>query len=311
MLVLPDYIPVLSILPENLKKHERLFAVLRSRLAAGGLRVWVAEAASLPDDPAELHRLIGKTILRCDLVLAVSGKIDSGLRLVLGNAAPPYPSASVLCCRDEKMLDDCSGCIRQWLAECIGRTPLYGCVLIGGKSSRMGEPKHLIAFADGRSWLERTVNLLSSFTANILLSGQGEIPAHLGHLRRLDDIPGLSGPLSGLGSALQAFPLVSWLVLACDMPSMSEQGIHWLLAQRRPGVKAVIPYNPLSERSEPLGAWYDFRSAPLIDALLEKGESRLRCLCRRDGVFEPVIPEPLRADWRNVNSPGERAMIFD
>ncbi len=311
MPALPDYIPILSIAPENLRKHERLFETLRRRLAAEGVGVWLAEAASLPDDAEEFQRFIAATILRCDLVFVVNTTIGSGVRLVLGNAAPPYPTETLFCCQDEEMIDGCISSIGQWLAECIDRTPLYGCILIGGKSSRMGEPKHLIASVDGRTWLERTVNILSTFTANILLSGQGEIPARLGHLRRLDDIPAISGPLSGIGSALQAFPLVSWLVLACDMPHMSEQSIRWLLAQRRPGVKAVIPYNPLSDRSEPLGAWYDFRSAPLVDALLEKGELRLRCLCRQDGVCEPVIPESLRADWLNVNSPGERAMISD
>ena len=34
--------------------------------------------------------------------------------------------------------------------------PVWGCVLIGGRSRRMGRPKHLIE-AGGCSWLERTV----------------------------------------------------------------------------------------------------------------------------------------------------------
>ncbi len=306
MQAVPDHIPILTISRENLQKHMLLFDLLLSRITAQGLRISLLDATSLPDDGDDLQRLITRKILGCDLLITSNLTISSACRLVLGNHVPPYPDGTTFFCREKKMIAPCSGNIVQWLADCIDRTPLYGCILIGGKSSRMGEPKHLIKTADGRTWLERTVNLLSTFTADILLSGRGEIPAHLGHLSRLDDLPTISGPLSGIGAGLQTFPLVSWLVLACDMPNMSEKGILWLLAQRRPGVKAVIPYNPLSDRSEPLGAWYDFRSGPLVEALLEKNELRLRRLCSQDGVYKPVIPETLRDDWRNVNRPGER-----
>lgn len=302
----PDYIPILAISQKNLLAHERLFNNLLSRIAAKGLHVSLLDATSLTENVEVQEHVISKEISGCDLVITRNTAGSSRCRLVLGNQAPPYLAGTVFYCRDEKMLDTCSGSILQWLADCTDRTPIYGCILIGGRSSRMGQPKHLIGTADGRTWLERSVELLTAFTTDILLSGRGDIPAHLGHLRRLEDLPGISGPLSGIGAALQRFPLVSWLVLACDMPDMSKEGIRWLLAQRRPGVKAVIPYNPFSDRSEPLGAWYDFRSAPLVETLLETGELRLRCLSRQDGVHTPVIPETLRADWRNVNSPGER-----
>lgn len=184
-------------------------------------------------------------------------------------------------------------------------TRLFGCVLIGGQSRRMGRPKHLLTGPDGRSWLEIAASRLAPFVDTVVISGEGDVPPEVRHLERVSDITGVVGPLSGIGAVLRSHPLVSWLVLACDMPEVTDPCVQWLLAQRRPGAAAVIPKHPDSGRSEPLFAWYGTASRELTDRLIASGMPRISAICNNDQVHQPLIPAELCNCWRNVNSERE------
>lgn len=184
------------------------------------------------------------------------------------------------------------------------KTAVWGCVLIGGKSSRMGTPKHLIE-QNGQTWLERTVATLGPKVDQVVLSGRGEVPQSLQHLARLADIPGLAGPLSGILAALRWQTRVSWLVTACDLPDLEEGALDWLLQSRAPGVWATLPDLLGNGRVEPLLAHYDYRSSTALENLAASGELRLSNLAGTRGVITPQPPRELRRCWRNVNAPSE------
>ena len=61
---------------------------------------------------------------------------------------------------------------------------LYACILIGGKSTRMGRPKHLIRI-DGLTLIERLEKTLRPFVRRVYISGAGRLPHALRHLPRL------------------------------------------------------------------------------------------------------------------------------
>jgi len=112
--------------------------------------------------------------------------------------------------------------------------PIRACLLIGGRSSRMGRPKHLIRGGNGRTWVENTVDLLRPFTKEIVLSGKGDVPGNLAALTRIPDVPDVQGPLTGILAAMRWRPDSCWLLLACDMPNITTESLEWLLASRSP-----------------------------------------------------------------------------
>ncbi|MBU1140369.1 MAG: molybdopterin-guanine dinucleotide biosynthesis protein B, partial [Proteobacteria bacterium] len=143
--------------------------------------------------------------------------------------------------RDQERIRKGLEWIRIWLREQQLRLPVCACLLIGGRSSRMGRPKHLIEGENGQTWIDNTVKLLGPFAEQVVLSGRGEVPAHLDHLVRLPDLPDVAGPLTGILAAMRWQPAVSWMLVACDMPNISSQALEWLLEQRRPGSWGTVP----------------------------------------------------------------------
>lgn len=185
------------------------------------------------------------------------------------------------------------------------QSPLWACILIGGRSSRMGQPKHLLTMQDGRSesWIERTVRLVEPYVDGVVVSGKGDLPLSLKHLQRIPDIPGIAGPLAGVLSAMRWQPGTSWLVLACDMPFISADAIQWLLKGRRSGCWGRLPRMPGSDFCEPLFSWYDARTAHLLQDQFLTGNLRVGRIGKHPKIDNPTIPEELCSAWQNVNTP--------
>jgi len=309
--MLPDYLPIVHVSrsPGDPESCSRLFDVLLEQIAQKGVRVGVVERFVQQSKDIIEDRDILQSIASSDL-LVVSGQCDRDCaKLYLGHHAVIEENLETtsprFSCSDISDAVACADTVFNWLKTCMKNTPLWGCVLIGGRSSRMGSPKHLIDGGDGKSWLERSVDLLSSQVARIVISGQGDIPPLLNSLKRIDDLPGLSGPMAGISAVIKQYPFVSWIVMACDMPDITVESIRWIIEQQRPGRLAIIPQNPITGRGEPLYGWYDFRCAPLLDQLAGKGEMRMNRLGECVGVYSPVIPGKLVSAWRNVNRPEE------
>jgi molybdopterin-guanine dinucleotide biosynthesis protein A len=191
------------------------------------------------------------------------------------------------------------------LNESVRRTPVWGCVLIGGRSSRMGRPKHLLVGRGGKTWLENTLAILHPLLDGIVVSGGGPLPEAVADTVRLPDIPGVAGPLTGILAAGRWQPLVSWLLVACDMPNVSTEAVTWVLAGRRAGCWGRVPRLAGQDHPEPLLAWYDFRAIQLFEAQVYTGSMRIGEAVRHHRIDHPVIPESLRLAWENINTPGE------
>jgi len=255
---------------------------------------------------SDLHGRLGALAERYDLVL------------VEGHKQTPLPKLWLLADREQHAPPEVRGILAPlprgagrpaalmdlldvWLRRRWLKTPLLGCVLIGGKSTRMGRPKHLLR-RGGRTWLERTVESLRQVTRGVVLAGGGQVPQALAHLVRLPDVPDASGPLAGILSAMRWAPRASWLVAACDLPNLSAEALRWLVSFRAPGTWAVLPKLPLSAGIEPLLAYYDLRAGPLLRQMAGAGNFKPAEIARSPKVICPAPPERLAPAWRNVNT---------
>ncbi len=281
----------------------------------------------------EFVRLHGDTGAGFGFQLARLGR-QYDLVLVEGHARTPVPKVWLLVADDQPPVSmsadgDGDGVLRifprgedraaqvldfllHWLQEIWLQTPVWACVLIGGRSSRMGRPKHLLEKEEkaATTWLEHTVGLLHPLIGdNIALSGAGQAPESLAHLPRLPDIPEARGPLTGILAAMRWQPEVSWLLIACDMPDISAEALAWLLAHRRPGCWGTVPRLQEDGYVEPLLAHYDYRSAPLFEHLLASGSLRIGQIAQYGKIETPLIPLHLRSSWHNINTPQELARL--
>lgn len=200
---------------------------------------------------------------------------------------------------------EASECILAHAGGLLRKKAVWACILIGGKSSRMGRPKHLIQDKAGQTWLERLVKLIEPHVAGIVLSGKGEVPESLGSLTRIPDIPGVQGPLTGIVSAMRGRPEVSWLLLACDMPHITDKAVRWLLANAALGVWASLPTITGGRTVEPLFARYEPQSRSYFESLCALGELRIGRIADFSKVKILPVPEGLHPAWSNINTPQE------
>ena len=112
-------------------------------------------------------------------------------------------------------------------------SPLFGLVLAGGASTRMGRDKAALAY-HGRSQLEWTFDLVSQLCTATFVSvrpDQRDEPTRAGFPQIVDSQPGI-GPIAGICAALQQHPKVAWLIVACDLPFITREVLTNLMERR-------------------------------------------------------------------------------
>ena len=117
---------------------------------------------------------------------------------------------------------------------------VHGLILAGGQSTRMQRDKAALEYR-GKTQLDRTFELASRHVAKVFVSvraNQISDPTRARHPMIVDSVSG-EGPLVGIRSALDAYPDVAWLVLACDLPFLSDAAIAHLLRERNSAGLAV------------------------------------------------------------------------
>jgi molybdopterin-guanine dinucleotide biosynthesis protein A len=143
---------------------------------------------------------------------------------------------------------------------------LFGLVLAGGASTRMGRDKAALAY-HGRSQLEWTFELLSEVCAATFVSvrpDQRDEPTRAAFPQLVDSQPGI-GPIAGIAAALQQHPKAAWLVVACDLPFITREVLTNLIDQRDPSAIATAYRSAHDGLPEPLCAiWEPSARDPLL-----------------------------------------------
>ncbi len=182
--------------------------------------------------------------------------------------------------------------------------PVYGLVLAGGKSRRMGHDKALIKH-DGQSQLARAVGLLEKHVKEVFVSARAEQADDAERQRYAQIIDRYSdiGPLAGILSAMDKQPQADWLVLACDMPAVDDATIEKLLANRDCANPVVAYSSSYDGLPEPLCALYKPGVRSIIDEFVGRDVYCPRKILISAGAL--LLEQPHAGALDNLNSPAD------
>jgi molybdenum cofactor guanylyltransferase len=160
----------------------------------------------------------------------------------------------------------------------------------------------------GRSQLDRAFELAARHVPQVFVSvraSQVSEPSRAGRPMIVDSFAG-EGPIVGIRSALAANPRVAWLVLACDLPFLSDAALSQLLRERDPSAVATAYRSTHDGLPEPLCAIWEPAAAAALAAYEAEGGRCPRKFLIREAVPLLESKDPRALD--NVNTPAEYAL---
>ena len=167
-------------------------------------------------------------------------------------------------------------------------------ILLGGRSVRMGEPKHLIQVGNMHTLMDVVVNFASTLTESIVTVGgrYGALPHVLD--RRHD-----AGPLAGVEALLHSRICQRYIVIGCDMPYLNNQSMQRLIYSTRSA--AFIR----EDRMYGMPCVIDSACAKLCTSCLDEGMRSIKDFLRRiDCQLFPATSE-LATSFSSLNTPSD------
>jgi cyclic pyranopterin phosphate synthase len=183
--------------------------------------------------------------------------------------------------------------------------PVYGLVLTGGKSERMGEPKALINYK-GKPHAQYIYEILAEVCDDVYLSARPEQwrGTALEAFPTLNDGLEDAGPMGAMLNAFQTYPEANWLVVACDLVHFNRKVAEKLLADLDEKKIATCFANNDAGFPEPLCALY---TPAAKDIFYDAQKSGIKCPVK---VLKQVDVKLLKQgegiNLANVNTPEER-----
>jgi molybdenum cofactor guanylyltransferase len=183
--------------------------------------------------------------------------------------------------------------------------PLFGLVLAGGRSTRMGRDKATLSYGDDTPQLERAVALLKRHVAQVFVSVRADQAADPLRARfaQIKDTHENIGPIAGLLAAQSQHPEAAWLVLACDLPLLDDASLAHLVAGRDTARAATAYRSSHDGLPEPLCAIYEPRSSTTLSTWVAAGKQCPRKFLGNTDTALLDEPNPRALD--NINTPTE------
>lgn len=184
--------------------------------------------------------------------------------------------------------------------------PLFGLVLAGGESRRMGRDKALLE-RGGQSQLAHIVTLLEQVADEVFVSTrskQQSDPERSRYRQIVDRCDGI-GPVAGILSALHEHPQADWLIVACDLPNIDTGTLRYLLDNAAPGKPFTAFKSSYDGLPEPLCALYRPAAAAIVAQFVDDGIVCPRKILIRSDTHLLEQPDPRALD--NINTPEDLA----
>ena len=149
-----------------------------------------------------------------------------------------------------------------------------GFVLAGGRSSRMGTDKAFLEL-EGRTLLARALDLLHGLTPEVRIVGPAARFAAYAPV--VEDVYAGRGPLAGIHAALSTSTTELNLILAVDLPFVTDSLLRFVVEQAR-ACQAVVTVPRIAGGYQPLCAVYHRAFVTPAQAALESGRNKIDAL---------------------------------
>ena len=177
-------------------------------------------------------------------------------------------------------------------------------LLAGGKSRRMGEDKATILFRSVPLWKIQLELLRQLEPHELFVSARTDPVWRPADAQFVADQMPSRGPVSGIAAALSRISSDHLLVLAIDMPFMTENYLRGLCERVRTG-SGIVPV--IESRFEPLAAVYPREVCHDVVATLSGNDFSLQSLIPKliaANKLEPVqVSKEEKALFHNFNEP--------
>lgn len=178
--------------------------------------------------------------------------------------------------------------------------PMIGAVLAGGSSTRMGRPKASLRVGD-ETLLERAVGVLVSRVDEVIVCGGQDAPRGA---VLVPDVAYSAGPLAGIEAALGYGGGRDVLVLAVDLPLVTQAVIDRLIAPLLAGQVRVARGNG---RVQPLLGAYSADLVGLVRAHRLSGDRSVMGMVMDAPHLTLVDVDP--GSLMNINTPADLRLV--
>lgn len=190
--------------------------------------------------------------------------------------------------------------IHCWIEAYLRRKlkEVHAYIMAGGKSSRMGSDKTELMWK-GKSMLDHMIDIASRLCDRVVVVGKSNVRG----VDVLSDSIQATGPAGGILAAMNDAGKGPFLVLACDMPLMTE---HWLRELIARSVNHSITLTSGVRGLEPLCAVYTAELAEDWEKGLTSGIRKLTdliSLCDSDFGVAMLPHESEKDVLLNLNHP--------
>lgn len=179
---------------------------------------------------------------------------------------------------------------------------LYGLLLVGGKSSRMGEDKANLCYTENHPEWQRLLDVMSPHCDEAFLCHrEGQEFAHP------SIIDSGNGPLAAIAEAMTTHPNASWLVVACDMPLLDSETIGYLIESRDTTVDVTCYKSPVDTLPDPLCAIYESSFSETVKQAVKNDHYCPRSLLGKSNLH--LLSLKNKHALMNANTPAEKLEV--
>ena len=182
------------------------------------------------------------------------------------------------------------------------RRLLYGLVVCGGNSKRMGIDKCMLDYHGLPQWqyiFNNVKDLCDAILISCNLQQLNLLPSSLAVITDDERYSG-KGPMAALLSAAAKYPDVDFLLIGCDYPLLTPIDIKQLVVSYYNKEQTTAGWNKVEEVYDPLIAIYTAESIVAAQELFAEGNHSLQFVLREVNAFKVELSS---VNMKSVDTP--------